>query len=217
MRWARENSDIVFVSLFVNPTQFGPKEDLNRYPRDFERDTKLAEEAGVDYLFAPETKDMYTEDHCTWVNSPKLSQYLCGKSRPGHFQGVCTIVLKLFNLVNPHLAIFGEKDYQQLIIIKKMVEDLNIPVKVIGRPIVREIDGLAMSSRNAYLTDEERKEAAHIYRGLKKAQKWVQNGHKDSESIISKLTECYMENIPSGHIDYIEIVDPENLKPVEKN
>ena len=216
MRWARENSDIVFVSLFVNPTQFGPKEDFNRYPRDFDRDKNLAEEVGVDYLFVPEKNDMYTEDHCTWVNSPKLSQYLCGKSRPGHFQGVCTIVLKLFNIINPHIAVFGEKDYQQLVIIKKMVEDFNIPVKVVGRPIVREPDGLAMSSRNVYLTEKERKEAAQIYKGLQKAQKWVKKGLVDSESIISKLTECYMENIPSGEIDYIEIVDPEKLKPVQE-
>ncbi len=215
MRWARENSDVVFVSLFVNPTQFGPKEDFNRYPRDIDRDKKLAEEVGVDYLFMPEVGDIYRDDHGTWVNVPKLSQYLCGKSRPGHFQGVCTIVLKLFNLINPHIAVFGEKDYQQLIIIKKMVEDLNVPVEVVGRPIVREKDGLAMSSRNAYLTEKERKEAVHIFKGLRKAKKWVESGLRDSESIISKLTECYMENIPSGEIDYIEIVDPKDLTPIK--
>ena len=215
MRWAKENSDLVFVSLFVNPTQFGPKEDYSRYPRDFERDKKLAEEVGVDYLFAPKKEDIYKENHGTWVSVPGLSQYLCGKSRPGHFQGVCTIVLKLFNLINPHLAIFGEKDYQQLIIIKKMVKDLNVPVKIVGRPIVREVDGLAMSSRNVYLTDKERKEAANIYKGLQKAYQWVKNGVRDSDTIISRLTECYMEHIPSGNIDYIEIVDPQNPTPVK--
>ncbi len=211
MKWARENSDVVFVSLFVNPTQFGPKEDFSRYPRDFERDKELAEEVGVDYLFAPEKDEIYKEDHATWVGVPKLSQYLCGKSRPGHFQGVCTIVLKLFNLVNPHIAVFGEKDYQQLVIIKKMVEDLNVPVKVVGRPIVREIDGLAMSSRNTYLTPSQRKEAINIYKGLLKARDWVKNGLRDSETIISRLTECYMEHIPSGEIDYIDIVNPNTL------
>lgn len=216
MRWARENSDLVFVSLFVNPTQFGPNEDLSRYPRDFERDKKMAQEVGVDYLFAPETNDIYLPDHGTWVSVPKLSQYLCGRSRPGHFQGVCTIVLKLFNLINPHIAVFGEKDFQQLVIIKKMVKDLNVPVEIVGRPIIREPEGLAMSSRNAYLTEKERKEAANIYKGLVKARQWVKNGQKNSETIIAKLTECYMETIPSGEIDYIEIVDPENLTPIEE-
>lgn len=215
MKWARENSDIVFVSLFVNPTQFGPKEDYNSYPRDFERDTKMAQEVGVDYIFAPEKDVIYEPDHGTWVSVPKLAQYLCGKSRPGHFQGVCTIVLKLFNLVNPHLAIFGKKDYQQFVIIKKMVKDLNVPVEIIGRPIVREIDGLAMSSRNSYLTQDERKQAANIYLGLKKACEWTKNGVRDSETIISRLSECYMEHIPSGEIDYIEIVDPTDLTPVK--
>ncbi len=211
MRWARENSDVVFVSLFVNPTQFGPKEDFSRYPRNFERDKDLAKEIGVDYLFAPAKEDIYKEDHATWVGVPKLSQYLCGKSRPGHFQGVCTIVLKLFNLINPHIAVFGEKDYQQLVIIKKMVEDLNVPVKVVGRPIVREMDGLAMSSRNTYLTPSQRKEASNIYKGLLKAREWVKNGLRDSDTIISRLTECYMEHIPSGEIDYIDIVNPQTL------
>ncbi len=211
MRWAKENSEITFVSLFVNPTQFGPKEDYSNYPRDLERDRELAEEVGVDYLFAPEKDAIYRDDHATWVSVPKLSQYLCGKSRPGHFQGVCTIVLKLFNLINPTLAVFGEKDYQQLIIIQKMVEDLDVPVKVVGRPIVREVDGLAMSSRNTYLTPVERKQAPNIYKGLLKAREWVKNGLRDTESIISRLTECYMEHIPSGEIDYIEIVHPRTL------
>ncbi len=216
MRWAREHSDIVVVSLFVNPTQFGPNEDLDRYPRDFERDKKMAEEVGVDYLFAPEVDDIYYPDHATWVNVPKLSQYLCGKSRPTHFQGVCTIVLKLFNVVNPNIAVFGEKDFQQLVIIKKMVRDLNVPVKIVGRPTVREPDGLAMSSRNAYLNEKERKEAANIYKGLVKAREWVKNGQTNSETIIAKLTEWFMEHIPSGEIDYIEIVDQENLTPIEE-
>lgn len=216
MQWARSNSDLVLVSLFVNPAQFGPGEDLESYPRDFERDCDLAEQQGVDVLFAPQTEQMYPEGFDTWVNVQGLDRYLCGKSRPGHFQGVCTVVCKLLNLALPSMAVFGQKDWQQLAIIKKMVRDLNLPVQIIGRPIVRESDGLAMSSRNSYLDPEQRKQAAGIAAGLLKAQDWVSRGCRSSKEILTRLREFFQEKIPSGQIDYLELVDPQQLSPVQE-
>ena len=215
MRWGRTQGDVLVVSLFVNPTQFGPTEDLDRYPKDFERDKILAEKEGVDILFAPKSEDMY-KDHSTWVVVEGLSEVLCGKSRPGHFRGVCTVVCKLFNIVQPHIAVFGEKDWQQLKIIQKMVKDLNFPVKVVGRPTVREQDGLAMSSRNTYLSDKERKEASNIYLGLKMAKEMVEKGVVDREEILTRVKDFYTQKIPSGKIDYIDLVHPEDLYPIEK-
>ncbi len=216
MKWGRKHGDILVVSLFVNPTQFGPNEDLSRYPRDLERDKKLAEDVKVDILFTPSSTNMYSENHSSWVYVEKLSKGLCGRSRPEHFKGVCTVVCKLFNIVQPHMAVFGEKDWQQLKIIQKMVKDLNMPIEVVGRPTIREDDGLAMSSRNTYLSPEERKEAANIYKGLKKAQQWVKKGIKTREDLLTKLVNFYKEKIPSGKIDYVDLVHPEELYPLEK-
>ena len=216
MRWGRKHGDVLVVSVFVNPTQFGPNEDLSRYPRDLERDKALAEKEKVDVLFVPKAEDMYSDDHSSWVEVKGLSEVLCGKSRPGHFRGVCTVVCKLFNIVQPHIAVFGEKDWQQLKIIQKMVKDLNIPVKVVGRPIVREKDGLAMSSRNTYLSSEERKEATNIYKGLQLAKSFVKQGILDREELLTRVKNFYKEKIPLGKIDYVELVHPEKLYPVER-
>jgi len=214
MRWARENADRVIVSLFVNPTQFGPGEDYLSYPRDFDRDRELVESIGVDILFVPKNEQMYARNHSTIIEVPDLSHLLCGRTRPRHFQGVCTVVCKLFNLTLPNKAVFGQKDWQQLVIIKKMVRDLNLPVEIVGSPIAREKDGLAMSSRNLYLDNQQRKEAAQIYSGLQQAQAWVKEGITDKATLLKKLTDFYNQNIPSGEIDYLQLVDPDKLTPV---
>jgi len=215
MRWARQKADTLAVSLFVNPTQFGPGEDLESYPRDFEQDCRQAEAEGVDVLFAPSPEAMYAGDYATWVEVPDLSRNLCGRSRPGHFRGVCTVVIKLFNLTLPHMAVFGQKDWQQLAVITRMVRDLNLPVQVVGRPIVREPDGLAMSSRNVYLNQEERREAASISQGLTKARDWVREGFTGREDLLARLNDFYARRMPSGRIDYLELVHPESLEPLE--
>ena len=176
MKRARELGDEVVVSIFVNPTQFGPKEDLERYPRDIERDIGLARSQGVDCIFHPDAKEMYPPGFDTWVEVPGLSNRLCGASRPGHFRGVATVVLKLFNIVWPHVALFGQKDYQQLKIIQKMVKELDLPIDVVPHPIVREPDGLAMSSRNTYLSKEERKSALCLYNALMRAKTLFEQG-----------------------------------------
>lgn len=214
MQWARKNATTVIVSLFVNPAQFAPSEDLNSYPRDFERDRDLAEKEGVDILFVPDVESMYASNHDTWIQVPGLSNVLCGASRPSHFQGVCTIVCKLLMLTMPYKAVFGQKDWQQLAIIKRMVQDLNFPVEVVGLPIVRESDGLAMSSRNTYLNSKQRQDASQIYVGLLKAQQWVDLGKRDSFTILSNLENFYKSSIPSGQIDYLELVDTNELVPV---
>jgi pantoate--beta-alanine ligase len=214
MDWTREQCDILVVSLFVNPSQFGPNEDLEAYPRDEERDVRLAEEHGADILFMPPTGAMYAEDHATWVEVPELAKGLCGKTRPVHFRGVATVVTKLFNLVQPDVAAFGEKDRQQLAIIKRMVRDLNIPVRVAGRPIVREPDGLAMSSRNAYLTAEERGQAPSLYKGLETAGTWIRQGERRPAHLLEKITDFYREYLPAGRLDYFEVVDPDSMQPV---
>ncbi len=214
MRWARENADRVIVSLFVNPTQFGPGEDYLSYPRDFDRDRELAESIGVDILFVPKNEQIYARNHSTFIEVPDLSHLLCGKTRPRHFQGVCTVVCKLFNLTLPNKAVFGQKDWQQLVIIKKMVRDLNLPVEIVGLPIAREKDGLAMSSRNLYLDNQQRREAAQIYSGLQQVQVWVKEGITDKATLLKRLTDSYNQNIPSGEIDYLQLVDPEKLTPV---
>jgi len=214
MKWARDNSRRVIVSLFVNPTQFGPGEDLAAYPRAFERDARLAEEHGADALFAPRPEDMYSEDHATWVEVPKLTRALCARSRPGHFRGVATIVTKLLILACPNIAVFGEKDWQQLAVIRRLVVDLNLPVKIVGRPTVREDDGLAMSSRNAYLSEDERKQAPNIYAGLRELNKWRKAGEKSAQTLVQRLEEHYRRTMPSGEIDYIQIVHPRTLEPL---
>lgn len=216
MRWARENADTVLISLFVNPAQFGPTEDLDRYPRDLERDQNLARKEGADILFTPSPEEVYASDHDTWVDVPGLSTYLCGQSRPHFFRGVCTVVCKLLNMALPHKAVFGQKDWQQMVVVTRMARDLNLPVEIVGRPIVREPDGLAMSSRNAYLTDTERRQAAHLYAGLQRVQDWVREGERDTVKLASRLEEYYAKNVPSGHIDYVHFVHPWELTPVDR-
>jgi pantoate--beta-alanine ligase len=215
MRYGREVGDRLVVSLFVNPTQFGPAEDFDRYPRDPERDAHLAREVGVDVLYTPGVAEMYPEGYQTYVTVEALSRNLCGASRPGHFRGVATVVLKLFHQVLPHLAIFGEKDYQQLVIIKRMVRDLDLPVEVVGRPIVREPDGLAMSSRNTYLSPEERQSALSLYRALKAARRLVSARKNQREEILEVVREIILKE-PHTRIDYLALVDPETLEEVDK-
>ena len=206
----------VMVSLFVNPTQFGPGEDLAAYPRDFDRDRDLAASRGVDVLFAPEPEAMYAPDAATWVEVPSLSTGLCGVSRPIHFRGVATVVSKLFMLAMPRAAVFGQKDWQQLAVIRRMVRDLNIPVEIVGHPIVREADGLAMSSRNVYLTPEERRLAPAIHAGLEQARNSAQAGETSSESILGAFAAHLSEHLPTARIDYAQIIHPDNLVPLER-
>ncbi|WP_281745051.1 pantoate--beta-alanine ligase [Thermanaerovibrio acidaminovorans] len=202
------------VSIFVNPTQFGPHEDLSRYPRDLKRDLELLEPLGVDLVFTPEPEAMYHRDHSTWVEEVNLARGLCGASRPGHFRGVCTVVLKLFNIVKPNRAYFGEKDYQQLKVIQRMVRDLNLDVQVVGCPIVREEDGLAMSSRNVYLSPEERSLALCLSRAVNRAQAEASRGVSDPASIVeAALSE--IPDHPSITVDYIKLVDCDTLEELE--
>lgn len=211
----RKLADKLLVSIFVNPTQFGPSEDFTRYPRTFEEDCALAGDCGVDVIFAPESSAMYGPTHATWVEVPALAENLCGKSRPGHFRGVCTVVLKLFNLAQPDIALFGEKDRQQLCILKKMAEDLNLPLTVRGCPTVREADGLALSSRNKYLSAEERRQAAQIIKGLRLADELFRKGERASAILSAAVRDYWRVNIPNGEIDYLEFVHPESLAPLE--
>ncbi len=214
MDYGRKVGDKLVVSLFVNPTQFGPSEDLERYPRDLERDAEMAEDMGVDVLFAPSVEQMYPAGYQTFVAVDKVSQGLCGASRPGHFMGVTTVVLKLFNLVTPQVAIFGEKDYQQLVVIKRLASDLNLPVEVVGRPIVREDDGLAMSSRNTYLSPEERRSALCLYRALQAARRLVSACKSTREDILATVQQIISQT-PHTRIEYAALVDPETLEDVE--
>jgi len=210
---AREENDVVVVSIFVNPLQFGPKEDFKMYPRNLKRDIDLAQNAGTDVIFYPSTQQMYRKDFKTYVLVSDLSERLCGKFRPGHFKGVTTVVNKLFNVVQPDVAYFGRKDAQQAIIIKKMVQDLNLPLKIKVMPIVREKDGLAMSSRNVYLNPQQRKNASIIYTALKEAEKLVKEQVRDSLRISSEVKKIIAPKV--DRIDYIEIVDLKNLLPVK--
>jgi len=212
---ARKRSDVLVVSIFVNPIQFGPNEDYNRYPRDLKRDLKLAEERGVDIVFHPDNREMYQENFQTYVNVEKLTKGMCGKYRPGHFRGVTTVVAKLFNIVQPDIAVFGQKDVQQAIVIKRMVGDLNFPVEIVVGPVIREHDGLAMSSRNTYLNDEERKQAPMIYKALKVAREKVKMGNRDAAK-LKEIIESTIATAPLARIEYVEIVDDENLEPVSE-
>ena len=215
IRKANEVGDLVVVSSFVNPSQFGPGEDYENYPRDPERDRRLAQENGTDILFSPSVEEMYPQGHSTWVEVEGLTEVLCGKSRPGHFRGVTTVVAKLFLIVQPHYAIFGQKDYQQAQVIKRMVEDLNFDLKILVEPIVREPDGLAMSSRNLYLTPAQRKEATLLYRSLLRAKELVEGGERDAERVSALIKEM-IAPLPSAKIDYVSVVDGENLRPLSK-
>lgn len=214
MRQARKGCDLLVVSIFVNPTQFGPNEDLDAYPRDFERDEALCEGEGVDILFYPESDTMYAADASVWVDEEVLSGVLCGESRPGHFRGVCTVVTKLFNLVQPDVSVFGEKDAQQLRIIERMVRDLNVPVNIVRGPIVREPDGLAMSSRNKYLTEEQRRHALCLKQSLDHATDLFGQGMTATADLRAAMA-YLIGMVPGAEIDYIEFVDDASLAPVE--
>jgi pantoate--beta-alanine ligase len=211
---AREMCDIVIVSIFVNPAQFGPGEDFEQYPRDLARDAELAFTRGVDFIFAPTPDDMYPKTFATYVTVERLSERLEGASRPGHFRGVTTAVNKLFNIVHPHFAFFGRKDAQQVIIIKRMVRDLAMDVEIVVGPTVREEDGLALSSRNVYLSTEERKAATVLRRALERCRTLYNSGERDSARLISSMR-ALIEAEPHARIDYIAITDTERLEPVE--
>jgi len=215
MRSVRSRADVVVASIFVNPTQFGPKEDFARYPRDMERDAALAGRERVDVVFAPGVQDMYPADYQTYVEVTGVTLPLCGKSRPGHFRGVTTVVAKLFNIVKPHLAVFGEKDFQQLVAIRRMAMDLNMDVEILGHPIVRESDGLAMSSRNTYLTPEQRQIALRLSRSLSVAQSMVEGGVREREEILGGVREVIG---PGGdvRVDYVELCHPDTLEAVTR-
>ena len=212
MQAARQKADKVVVSLFVNPSQFGPSEDLGSYPRDQERDQAMAEENGVDLLFTPSSKVMYPIHFDTWVSVPGLSNTLCGKSRPTHFKGVCTVVLKLFNICTPNFAFFGEKDWQQLTVIRRMAADLNLPLEIVGCPLVREADGLAMSSRNSYLTPKERFAAAQINQGLQQARALFAAGERGATRLENSILDYWREHLPQGRVDYLELAHPDTLE-----
>jgi len=212
---ARKHADVLVMSIFVNPIQFGPDEDLEKYPRAFKRDEELARSAGVDVVFYPSIKDMYPAGYATYVNVEGLTDTLCGAARPGHFRGVATIVTKLFHIVKPDIAYFGQKDAQQAILIKKMAEDLNLDIDIKVLPIIREKDGLAMSSRNTYLSPDERKDAAVLYQSLKKAEELMRSGERDAAKIIAAMTDMIKAK-PNARVDYISIVDTKNLKDVSR-
>lgn len=214
MERARKENGKVIVSIFVNPIQFGPNEDFASYPRDLDHDKAVCEAVGVDLIFAPEKDEMYTEGFCSFVGMSILTEELCGKSRPCHFQGVCTVVSKLFHIVTPDRAYFGQKDAQQLAIIKRMVIDLNMNVTVIGCPIVREDDGLALSSRNTYLSKEERKAALILNRTLNLAEDMAKQGGCDAAALLERMREN-INTEPLAKIDYVEAVDVLTMKPVE--
>ena len=216
MRCSKKDNDITVVSIFVNPIQFGVNEDLDRYPRDLERDLQICKKEGVDYVFHPSVEEMYPEGFSTYVVVEGLTEGLCGAYRPGHFKGVTTVVNKLFNIVQPDRAYFGEKDYQQLKVIQRMVKDLNMNVQVIGCPIVREPDGLAMSSRNKYLSPEERKAALSLSKALFKAKELFESGETDINKIRKEMEKIILSHPEVKEIQYIEFVDAETLKPKEK-
>lgn len=215
MRLARQQCDVLVVSIFVNPAQFGPNEDLESYPRDLERDESLCEQEGVDLLFYPDAATMYAGDASVWIHEDALSGVLCGASRPGHFRGVCTVVAKLFNLVQPALAVFGEKDAQQLRIIERMVRDLNFPVQIIRGSIIREPDGLAMSSRNKYLSDVQRQSALCLSGALVRVAELFGQGERDIRTLRQTVVN-HIEAFSEVEIDYIEIVDDVSLTPVDQ-
>ncbi|MBU2597188.1 MAG: pantoate--beta-alanine ligase, partial [Planctomycetes bacterium] len=212
---AKKQCDFVAVSIFVNPTQFGPGEDLAKYPRPFDADVKACKELGVDIIFAPSDKEMYPEKNITWVNVEKLSEPLCGKSRPGHFRGVATVCAKLFNIVQPDVAFFGQKDAQQAVIIQRMVADLNMPMEIVVCPTVRQIDGLAMSSRNKYLNDKERKDAALLYAALQEAEMLIGAGVRKSSELVREM-EKILKISKQIKVEYISIVNAQTLDEIDE-
>ena len=215
MRSARVENDLVVTSIFVNPTQFGPKEDFNAYPRDLKSDSKLASQVGVDVIFAPAANGMYPNGYETFVNVERITEKLCGASRPGHFRGVTTVVAKLFNIIRPHKAYFGQKDAQQCVIIKRMTEDLNFDIEIVIMPTIREADGLAMSSRNKYLNAQERQSALVLSKSLSMAQDMIKSGQTNAVDILHNMKQM-IEAEPLAKIDYISIVDSETLDDIKE-
>jgi pantoate--beta-alanine ligase len=215
MEYGRSRADRLVVSLFVNPLQFGPGEDFERYPRDEERDRTLALKAGVDLLFSPASEDLYPVHFQTHVTVEKVTRGLCGASRPGHFRGVATVVCKLLNLVKPHWAIFGLKDYQQYVVILRMVRDLHMDLEVVGRPTIRETDGLAMSSRNVYLSPEERRSALSLSASLKAAQERCRAGERRAPVLLEDVVRRISDQ-PGTRLDYARIVDPQTLEDTDR-
>lgn len=211
---ARSSNDVVAASIFVNPIQFAPGEDYHNYPRDIESDSMIASDAGVDILFLPSADEMYPPGYRTFVNTEGITEFLCGRSRPAHFKGVATVVLKLFNIVMPCRAYFGEKDYQQMLVIKQMVRDLNFDIEIIGVPVVREGNGLAMSSRNDYLNPKERISAASLFRAIKISRQMVENGERNAQKIINKV-ENIIKKEKGAKIDYISICNPVTLEDIK--
>jgi pantoate--beta-alanine ligase len=215
MKEAKKMADCVVVSIYVNPTQFGPQEDFSKYPRDFERDHQMAESVGVDVIFYPTNKEMYPAGYQTYVHVENVTENLCGMSRPGHFRGVTTVCCKLFNIVKPHIAVFGKKDFQQFVTIERMVHDLNMDLQIIGLPTVREAHGLAMSSRNKYLQKHERNSALSLFRSLRLAQKLYDGGERKSQVIIDKV-EKLINKAPGTDVDYIKICSTKTLKDIRE-
>ena len=215
VRESVKKTDCTVVSIFVNPTQFGPREDFKSYPRNLEKDLETLEKEGIDYVFVPDNKEIYPEGYRTYVEVHDLQDKLCGESRPGHFRGVCTVVLKFFNIIKPDVSFFGQKDAQQAIILKKMVRDLNLDIKIEVLPIVRDKDGLALSSRNYYLDNDGRKAALCLFKSLKSAREMIMNGEKKAEKIKRRMKEI-IQSEPLAKIDYIEIVDMDNLEHMGK-
>jgi len=212
---AVKKCDFVVVSIFVNPTQFSPSEDFEKYPRPLEADLEICRKAGIDVVFAPTQEQMYPQKNLTWVNIEKLTEQLCGQFRPAHFRGVTTVCAKLFNIVAPDIAFFGQKDAQQAIVIKQMVADLNMPGEIVVCPTVRQPDGLAVSSRNQYLTEEQKKDATYVYKSLQKCQEMIDAGVRDSETVIAEMRKI-LNQAPSIKIEYISIVDAETLQTIGK-
>ena len=214
MREGKNRADILVVSVFVNPTQFGPSEDLDAYPRDFDRDKRLMEEVGADLVFCPTDKEMYPEGYQTYLTVEEVTRNLCGRSRPTHFRGVATVVTKLFHIVKPHVALFGQKDFQQLVVIRRMVKDLNLDVKIVGCPIVREPDGLAMSSRNKYLSPDERKEALALNKALSGALDLYRKGERNARVLLDEAHRILALH-PGIRADYVSLCDAVTLEDVE--
>lgn len=215
MREGRKRGNCLVTSIYVNPTQFGPGEDFEKYPRDLDRDLKLSEDVGVDVVFYPSNEGMYPEGYQTFVNVEKVTRNLCGRSRPTHFRGVTTVCAKLFNIVKPHVTVFGRKDYQQLVTIRRMVSDLNMDLEVVGMATLREPDGLAMSSRNTYLKPEERESALSLSRALRLAETLYEKGERDAGKILDRVT-AFIGSHPHARIDYAELCDAESLEDIER-
>jgi pantoate--beta-alanine ligase len=214
VRAARAQCDVVAASIFVNPAQFGPHEDLEKYPRPFARDCELLQQEGIDLLFAPSVEEMYPPGAVTYITVEKLSDRLCGRSRPGHFRGVATVVNKLLNIVQPDAAYFGQKDAAQIAVIRAMARDLNLPIEIVACPIIREPDGLALSSRNVYLTSEQRRQALVLYRSLSRVQELYESGERSSARLIDVGREVFQEEA-TIRLDFLEIVNPETLDPLD--